>query len=409
MKGSAGRRILMLLENNPYPQDTRVRREATSLVRAGWQVTVVAPRAWQQHGRERVQGVRVYRYPAGPSGGGMLGYLAEYSWALFWATFLSFRVLRREGFDILHVHNPPEIYFALGAFYRLLGKRFVFDHHDLSPEMYEARFPGRSSGLVKRALLLCERLTFRVAHLVIATNESYRAIATGRGRVPPERVTVVRNGPDTELFSPGPPDPDLRSRAGVLFGYVGQMGNQDGIDYLLRSLAELRNRWKYDDFHCWLVGEGEARPSLMELCRSLRLDDRVTFTGYVSRSELLRHLRSVHVGVVPDPRNEFTDRSTMIKVGEYMALGKPVVAFDLTEHRQTAKDAALYAPANDEAQFAACLLRLAQDPGLRERMGSIARERALAHLDWRVSEGPLIAAYEQLSARREKRRAPAWP
>jgi len=393
----------MLLQNNPYPQDSRVRREATALVGAGYEVTVISPGRPGQPWQEVVDGVRALRYPAPPPGDSTLGYLVEYGVALAATWALSLYALLRHGFDVVHAHNPPDLFALVAAPYKLLGKRFVFDHHDLAPEMYRARFGGGGSRALQRALLLFERLSFRLADHVISTNESYKRVAVERGGVPPSRVTVVRNGPDPERFRPVPPDPRLRAMGKTVFGYVGEMGVQDGLDYLLRALARLRDDLGRTDFYAVLVGTGSDRPRLMALAGELGLDPYVEFTGRVPFEDLLRYLSSADVCVCPDPKNEFTDASTMIKLTEYLALAKPIVAFDLREHRVTAGEAALYAAPNDELDFARQLARLMDDPDLRRRMGEAGRARLEAGLTWAHSVPQLLAAYERLlpAARRE--------
>lgn len=398
MTASAGKRVLMLLQNNAYPYDTRVVREATALTEAGHSVTVISParRGQPLHGVH--DGVRSYRYPAPPAGDGTWGYLVEYGVALVASWLLSLWVLVRHGFDVVHAHNPPDLFVLIAAPYKLFGKRFVFDHHDLSPEMYDARFPNGANPRLRRLLEAFERWTFAAADHVIATNGSYAEIATTRGRVPPERVTVVRNGPVLARWNAGPPDPELRAKAGTIVGYVGEMGVQDGIDYLLRALAELTGRLGRRDVHAVLIGTGSDKPRLEALTRTLGLEAHVTFAGRVSDADLLRLLGTADVCVGPDPKNPFTDRSTMIKMTEYMALAKPIVAFDLVEHRATAGDAALYATPNDELDFARCLERLMDDPDLRARMGAAGRARLEAGLTWDHSVPALLAAYAALTS-----------
>lgn len=392
----------MLLENNPFPQDARVRREAKTLTGAGYQVTVICPSSPGQPRTEVFDGVRVYRYPAPRDGDGLVGYLFEYGYSLLAAFLISVYVAFRRGFDIVHAHNPPDTFSLLGGLFKLFRKRFVFDHHDLSPEMYLARFgkPDGDTGIVHRLLLAFEKLTFRIADHVVATNESYRAIAIQRGGVAPENVTVVRNGPDLDRVRTVAPDEELEARASTIIGYVGTMGFQDGVDYLLRALHYLKTELSRNDFYAVLVGTGNAAPTLHELCEALDLGDQVWFTGRVSDEALLRYLSTADICVDPDPSNTFNDRSTMIKMSEYMALGKPVVAFDLPEHRVTAADAAIYATANSEVDFASKLEQLMDAPALRKQMGEIGRDRIAEHLAWVHQEPHLLAAYESLEGAR---------
>lgn len=375
MKPPPGNRILMLLENNPYPQDSRVRWEAAALVAAGYRVTVVAPAEKNQPARETVDGVDVWRYPAPPAAKGFLGYLWEYAYSTAAALAISVRIFRREGFDVVHAHNPPDTFVFIAALYKLLGKRFVYDHHDLSPEMYYARFPGRGSRLVYAALVALEQLSCRLADHVIATNESYKRMEMERGGVAEHRITVVRNWTSLHLAPPVAPDRELKQMNKTIIGFVGVMGYQDGVEHLLRALHHLVHGLGRTDFYSVLIGAGDAWNSLRELARRLALDDYVRFTGFVPDEEMLRYLNAADICVDPDPRNPFTDRSTMIKMMEYMALGKPIVAFDLAEHRVTAGAAAVYAPANDERAFARALVRLMDDPERRAAMGAAGRRR----------------------------------
>ncbi len=398
MKASAGKlRILMLLENNPYPQDSRVRREAQALTQAGHRVSVIAQRGRNQPWQEVVDGVRVYRFPAPPDGNGFLGYLLEYGQALLSMLVLSLWALVREGFDVIHAHNPPDVMVLIAALYKPLGKRFVFDHHDLSPEMYYARFQGEGNRLVFQALAFFEKLSCRLADRIIATNRSYKAMEMARSGVPEERITIVRNGPDLERLQPVPPDPELRAKAPTILGYVGDMGFHDGLDYLLRALHRLRYDLGRTDFYAVLIGKGDAWEGLQGLRAELELEEHVWFTGRVSDEDLVRYLSTADICLDPDPKNPFTDRSTMIKMTEYMALSKPIVAFDLTEHRFTAQEAALYAQPNDELDFARKIAQLMDDPEARARMGAFGRRRIETELAWRYSVPKLLQAYETLA------------
>src|SRR2546426_7688204 len=285
MRASAGNRVLMLLENDLYPQDSRVRREARALIAAGYQVTVIGPAGPGQPGYELIDGVRIRRFAAPPDGQGLLGYAREYGQSMLGSFVLSLLALVREGFDVVHAHNPPDTFVLIAALYKLLGKRFIYDHHDLAPEMYDARFPGRGSRLVYRLLVFFEKLSCRLADHVIATNQSYRAVEMARGRVPADRISVVRNGPDPDRLRAVEPDRELRARAKTIIGYAGVMGFQDGVDYLLRALRHLRDDLGRSDFLCVIVGKGDARAGLQVLARQLGLDRQVWFTGWVPDAE----------------------------------------------------------------------------------------------------------------------------
>ena len=390
----------MLLQNNPYPLDPRVRREARALTDAGYRVTVIAPAGPGQPRREVIDDVRVYRFPAPPDGQGLLGYLREYGQSMLAALRLAVLAFLNEGVDVIHAHNPPDTFVFIGALFKLLGKRFVFDHHDLAPEMYHARFPGRANPLVYRALVGLEVLSSRLADHVIVTNESYKTVAVERAGVCPERVTIVRNGPDASRLRPMEPDASLRSGAEIVIGYGGIIGVQDGLEYLLRALRHLVVDLGRTNFRCLVIGDGDALPATKALAAELGLNDRVRFTGWVADigGQYARYLSSADICIVPDPSNPYTDRSSMIKITEYMALGKPVVAFDMPEHRYTAQDAALYARPNDELELARKIAALMDDPERRRAMGELGRRRVEGQLAWSHSVPNLLAAYRTLFA-----------
>ncbi len=396
MRASAGKRILMLLENNSYPHDSRVRREALALVAAGFRVTVISPGEEARFGRYEIDGVGVCHYPQAPEREGLLGYVAEYAWTMFFTALLMMRVAVQQGFDVIHAHNPPDTFAVLAAPYKLFGKRFVFDHHDLSPEMYRAKFRDEGSPVVEIVLRLLEQITFRMADMVIATNDSYRDIALGRGRKTPDQVVVVRNAPNLERVRRVDPDDELRHRADTIIGYVGEMGHQDGVDYLLRAIEGLVNELGEKDVLAVIVGQGDALSELEALSADLGIEEHIWFTGRISDADLMSYLSTADICVDPDPSNPFNDRSSMIKMTEYMALGKPIVAFDLPEHRVTAGDAAVYARPNDELEFAKCIVDLIDDPERRGEMGEVGRRRLESLFAWPLQEEKLIAAYDRL-------------
>lgn len=396
MKVSANNRVLMLVENQSYPQDHRVRREALALTAAGYRVSVIGPGSPGQTWRETLQGVNVYRYPAPLAANGLTGYLLEYAYSMTATFALSLLVFFAEGFDVVHAHNPPDTFVFIALFYKIFGKKFIFDHHDLSPEMYCARFSGGGSRLVYRTLVALEKLTCRLADHVIATNESYKKIEMERDSVPQGRISVVRNGFDAQQHRGTEPDLALRKKGQIIIGFVGVMGFQDGVDYLLRALHHLRQDFGRKDFFCVLIGKGDAWPNLKELAAQLGLDDCVWFTGRVSDSDLQRYLSASDICVDPDPSNAFNDRSTMLKIMEYMAFAKPIVAFDLPEHRFTAQQAALYVPPNDEGAFAQAISELMDDPARRERMGHFGRIRIETTLAWSYAIPHLLKAYERV-------------
>lgn len=386
----------MLLENHQYPFDDRVRREATTLVGAGYEVSVISPKKNGQRFAETISGVHVYRYPEAPEIGGAAGHLLEYAHATVITAILSLLVLARRGFDVIHAHNPPDTFVVIAAFYKMFGKKFVFDHHDLSPEMYRARLRGNGSAFLHRALIVFEKLSCRLADHVISTNESYKAMAMKRSGVPESRITIVRNGPDLARLVAVDPDLELVARGQTIIGYVGVMGFQDGIDYLIRALHHLKTTLGRTDFYCVLVGKGDAWYELKSLTAQLGLSEHVKFTGRIPDADFIRYLSSTDICVDPDPYNPFNDRSTMIKMMEYMALSKPIVAFDLTENRFTAQSAALYAKPNDELEFAKAIEQLMDDPERRRVMGEFGRQRIETQLEWRHNAPKLLQAYDSL-------------
>lgn len=333
--------------------------------------------------------MHIHRYPLRAATGGPAGYLREYGAAL-WHTA---RLARRVGpVDVVHACNPPDLLFLPALWLKRRGARFVFDQHDLIPELYLSRF-GRGKDLLYRAVCALERWTYRAADVVLATNESYKDVAIRRGGRRPDDVFVVRSAPATDRFQPVPPEPELKRGKPHLLCYLGVMGPQDGVDYALRALAKLRDEVGRTDWHAVFVGSGDAFDAMVELSRSLGLDEQVRFTGRIPDADLVRHLSTADVCLSPDPRNPLNDVSTMNKVLEYMAMGRPIVSFDLREARVSAGEAALYAPANDEAAFARLVARLLDDPDERARMGKIGQERVTGRLSWRNSQAALLAAY----------------
>jgi glycosyltransferase involved in cell wall biosynthesis len=383
----------MIVENLPVPFDRRVWQEATTLVGSGCRVSVICPTSAAFPAREEeIDGVRIWRHPLPEEARGALGYVKEYSAALFWEMRLAWRLWRKDRFDVVHVANPPDLLFLVALPFKLLGARFVFDHHDLTPELIREKFGSR--GLGYWAMRVTEWLSLKAANAVISTNNSYRAIALGRGGKRAEDVFVVRSSPDITRLTRFPPDPAIREKASVIFGYVGIMGSQDGLDVLLRILAALRARG-IEDFHAVLIGRGPEFDALQALSATLGLGRHVTFTGYLSGEALHRALGSIDIGLCPDPYNEYTRRCTMNKIMEYMAFSKPLVQFDLDEGRFSAGEAALYARPGDIEHFVDQILVLMNDPALRAEMGARGRHRVEAELNWSVEAPKLLAAYQR--------------
>ncbi len=390
------RRVLIIVENLPSPFDRRVWQEATTLQQAGYLVSIICPTGPGCESRfEVIDGIEIHRHPLPLEAEGALGYLLEYGSALFWEFTLAWKVLWRRGFDAIHACNPPDLIFLVGGFFKiLLGKRFLFDHHDINPELYEAKFGRRD--FFYRLMVRLERWTFRTASVSIATNESYRRIAIERGGMDPDRVFVVRSGPKLDRLRQLPPVPELRRGRRHLVGYVGVMGKQEGIDLLLQAVAHLVHRMKRDDIHFGLVGGGTSLEAMKRYAQELGVADHVTFTGRVDDQRLLEMLNTADVCVNPDVANEMNDKSTMNKIMEYMALGKPIVQFDLTEGRVSAQQASLYARPNDVVDLAEKIAELIDDPERRRQMGEFGRHRVNHELEWRHEAPKLLAAYDAL-------------
>jgi len=385
------------LENlQSFSVDRRVWLEAQTLTETGHQVAVISIKGKNDSKYEYLQNVHVYRYKAPPEAEGLLGYGFEFIYCWLMAFFLSLKVLFRHGFKVIHACNPPETYFLLGLFYKLFGKKFIFDHHDLSPEMYLAKYPFKKGGFVYRLLLLLERLTFMTADVVITTNLSHREIAIKRGNVTPENIFVVRSGPDNERLQLKPPKPELRNGKKFLVCYLGEMCPQDGVDYLLESINYLVMKLNYHDAFFTLVGGGPALPLLKKRAKELGISHFVQFTGRVSDELLCDYLSTADVCVDPDPWTEWSDKSTMNKIMEYMVFKKPIVAFDLKENRYSAQEAALYTVPNDTKEFAKDILNLLKDENRRKEMGEFGIQRVQSTLLWEYSKSNLVKAYKNI-------------
>jgi glycosyltransferase involved in cell wall biosynthesis len=393
-----GGRVLILVENLPVPFDRRVWLESKALTEAGWLVSVICPKGgdWTAE-YEEIEGVHIHRYDAPPPTRGALSYVWEFLYCWVHTLRLTLVVAAGRGFDVLHACNPPDTFFAIGAIFKLWGKKFLFDQHDLCPEVYVARF-GRE-GFWYHALRFLERLTYATADLVIATNQSYRDVAIKRGGVDPGRVFVVRSGPESGRFIGRPADPALKRGRPFLVAYLGVMAPQDGVDYLVRAAARLIERRGRRDVSFTLIGGGDSFDDLVALTREAGLDDVIAFTGRIPDAEVETILSTADVCVSPDPKNPLNDVSTMNKVLEYMALGRPMVAFDLRETKHSAAAGALYAKPNEVDDLAAQIDRLLEDPALRESMGAYNRARFREGFAWEYSAVELVKAYELLRPR----------
>jgi glycosyltransferase involved in cell wall biosynthesis len=390
-------RILLIVQNLPVPFDRRVWLEATTLAKVGYKISVICPkgRGYEQS-FENLEGIDIYRYALPFEASGVLGFFFEFVWCFLRTTMKSFQVAARgHGFDVIHACNPPETYWLLGQLWKLMGKKFVFDHHDLSPEMYGAKFDQKSDFLLWW-LLLFERMTFKTAAIVITTNNSHKEIAISRGEKSPTDIFVVRSGPDLNRFSIFPPDPNWKLGKTYLLAYLGEICKQDGVDHLVRTIKIIRDDIGCADFHCVFIGGGPYQPKIKNYAEKIGVADLCTFTGRVSDEHLCRILSSADIGVDPDPKNEWSDQSTMNKIMEYMFFGLPIVAYDLQETKVSAGMAGVYATPNLEQSLAEKIVQLMDDKCKREAMSQYGFKKLREELAWEHSVPQLLAAYERV-------------
>ena len=391
----AGRRVLIIVENLPLPFDRRVWHECRTLTAAGAEVSVICPTGkGYEAAYEFLDGVHIHRHPLPLDAKGASGYLLEYGAALFHEMRLTLKVARTRGIDTIQGCNPPDLIFLVAWPFKLFGrKRYIFDHHDINPELYEAKFNKR--GFFWKLMVLFERLNFRTADVVISTNQSYREIAMTRGGKASEDVFVVRSGPDLTRLHRSDPDPAWRNGRQHLVGYVGVMGDQEGLDLLLEAARELIFDRGYDTQFV-LVGGGPALADLQTMAIDLGLQDHVTFVGRAPDEDLFSVLSSSDVCVNPDRVNPMNDKSTMNKILEYMAFEKPIVQFEVTEGRYSAQEASLYARSNDTSHMAELIADLLDDPAKRAEMGLYGRSRVETELSWDHQVDTLVAAYTRV-------------
>ncbi len=393
-----GRRVLIVVENLPVPFDRRVWSEATELVRAGYTVSVICPMGRGHDAPyEELEGVHIYRHPLTFEARGALGYLREYGTALWHELRLAFKVRRTRGIDILHGCNPPDLIFLIAWALRPFGVRYLFDHHDICPELFEAKFSKR--GPLWHATRAFEWLTFKTALVSIATNESYAAIARNRGGMAADDVFVVRSGPKIEKLELRPPKPELRKGTKHLIGYVGVIGRQEGLDLLIEAAEHLTGPLGRQDIHFGVVGGGPELPVVEKMARDRGLEAYFTFTGRAPDDLLLDMLNTADICVNPDRATPMNNLSTMNKILEYMTLKKPIVQFDLHEGRESAGEASLYAKHNDPVDFAEKIASLLDNPDARARMGEIGRTRIEEQFSWAHSAPVLLAAYDRTFAK----------
>ncbi len=386
----------MIVQNLPVPFDRRVWQEATSLRRAGFGVAVVCPKKkMYTAGYERLEDIDIYRYRLPyEADKGVIGYLIEFVYCWLATLWLALRAYARGPFHVIHACNPPDTFFALALLFRPLGVKFIFDHHDLCPEMYVAK--GRSPrGLLYRGLLMLERMTLKCADVVIAVNQSHRTVAVERGGIADSRVTVVRSGPRSRWADIDTPRPELKRGRPYMVLYLGEMCEQDGVDHLLRAI-QCYHTIAPDDTLFALIGGGPDQPRMKAMSEEMGLGQVVHFTGRIPDEQLWAYLSTADLCVDPDPLSEWSNLSTMNKIIEYMAFGRPIVAFELLEHRRSAESAAAYVKANDDAALARTIRELLLDVERRRQMSQFARARFREVLAWENSEKQLIAAYRHL-------------
>jgi glycosyltransferase involved in cell wall biosynthesis len=391
--------VLIIVQNLPVPFDRRVWLECQALRSAGYDVSVVCPKAPGDPSEETVEGVDLYKYRPHAGGSGPVSFFVEYAYSFAATLWLTLKAFRQRPFDVLQACNPPDIFWPIALGFRLFTNvRFVFDHHDLCPELFESRFGGGPSPL-GRALRVLEWCTFRTAHHVISTNDSYRQVAIERGGKPADAVTVVRTGPDADRLHRSNRDDAWRGGRKHLVAYLGVMGPQDGVDLAVRCAEHIVHRLGRDDVSFVFVGSGDCFEALVALCGELELTDQVLFTGRVSDDVLSSILSTADVGLCPDPKNPLNDVSTMNKTMEYMAYSVPVVAFDLRETRVSAGDSALYATPNDVGELATKVLELLDDEERRRAMGEHGRQRIVDHLAWFHQKTDYVGVYERITGR----------
>lgn len=389
------RRVLIIVQNLSVPLDRRVWLESQALVAAGYRVSVICPKGEGDATYEELQGVRIYRYRPPAAASGYASYIWEFAYCWLRTALLSLRILRRDGFDVLQLCNPPDTYWLLARMYRVLGKRSVLDHHDLCPEVYDARFPD-GSALVRRVLVALERASLQTVDRVISTNESYRRVATERGGVPHSKTTVVRSGPDMSRLYPGPVQPELKQGRRFLCAYLGIMGPQDGVDLVVRAADVLVNEIGRRDCSFALLGFGDCLDELRALTTKLGLDDWVTFTGRANDATIRSYLSAADIGLSPDPKTPFNDLSTMNKTLEYMAFSLPVVALDLKETVVSAGQAAVYVCEDGAAAYAKAICALLDDPSRCAVMGENGASRIRDELGWSHQAATYVGVYDEL-------------
>jgi glycosyltransferase involved in cell wall biosynthesis len=389
-------RVLIIVQNLPVPFDRRVWLECTALTRAGYEVSVVCPKDKGDRSYQVLDSVRLYKYRPYAPGGSKIGFIYEYAYSFLATAWLTLKARRSGRFEVLQACNPPDIFWPIARVLRAIDRtKFVFDHHDLCPELYESRFGG-GPRLPYRALRALERATHRSANHVIATNDSYRDIAIKRSAKRPTDVTVVRTGPDPDRLRRGAVCPEFRRGREFLAVYIGVMGPQDGVDIVIRAAAIIVHEFRRHDIAFTLIGAGDCHRDLVALRDELALGDHVEFTGRAPDDLVGKILSTADVGLSPDPKNPLNGVSTMNKTMEYMAFELPVVAFDLRETRVSAGEAARYVTPNDIREYAAAIVSLIDDASARARLGKAGRIRVEQELAWSHQERAYLGVYQSL-------------
>jgi len=394
------KKTLIFIEDGSFTYDNRVIREADTLVRSGWDVTVISPKYNHDPFYKKINNnLRAYYYPK-PTTKSMLGHLTETLVSLIFGSVLTLWVYIKHGFSLFHACNPMDILWIIALPYKVLGKKFLYDHHDLCPELYFSRNSSeRKYHLLYKILIILEKYSYKFADVVISTNDSYSEIALSRGGKDPKDVYVVRNGPDLNKFKLLPPKKGLKKSGDVLIGYLGNMNPQDGVEYLINAAAEIVKKRGLANFKFIIIGGGSSKPQLLKKSKVLCLENNVKFTGLLFGNDMISTLSACDICVQPDPLNQLNDKSTMNKALEYMALGKPVIAFDLRETRVSCGNAAIYVKPNDIVDLADKIVFLSGKKELILSMGRIGRARVENKFSWKYSIPHLLSAYNHVKKR----------
>ena len=389
------RKVLIIVENLPVPFDTRVWQEATTLAENGYVVSVICPKGkGYDKEYEYMKGVHIYRHDLPTEGNGALGYAREYFIALREEYRLAKKIYKERGFHVIHGCNPPDNIYMVAKRFRKYGVDYVFDHHDICPELYEAKF-GKATGLLYKSQLWLERQTYKNCVFAFVTNESYKKIAIERGGMKADNVFVLRSGPKLERLKIQPAKPEIKRGKKYMVGYLGVIGQQEGIEYLLQAADYIKNTVRRDDIFWGIVGGGPHLDALREECKRMGLQDIVEFTGRVPDDKMLDYLNTADVCVNSDKYNSMNDKSTMNKILEYMALGKPIVQFELTEGRYSAQNASLYAEPNNAKDMANKIMELLDNPEKRKEMSEFGRKRIVNELSWEHTSKALLEGYDR--------------